>query len=173
MSRFIFYRNTAEVKLIEDILDLPAKTAETGNKTLYMEVFSRLFEMAAFAGFEGDLWHRLLTEALVYDENAYTIACERRRAPESLWKAASPDMEKFFELFALDIDEYLSDAVPDGLRSLIKDYSIKDRDGRSINGIKYNPVIQDTINKLAVALAGEDTALSMRSRLLLMPLSPA
>ena len=163
MSRFIFYRNTAEVKLIEDILDLPAKTAETGNKTLYMEVFSRLFEKAAFAGFEGDLWHRLLTEALVYDENAYTIACERRRAPESLWKAASPDMEKFFELFALDIDEYLSDAVPDGLRSLIKDYSIKDRDGRSINGIKYNPVIQDTINKLAVALAGEDTALSMRS----------
>ena len=163
MSRFIFYRNTAEVKLIEDILDLPAKTAETGNKTLYMEVFSRLFEMAAFAGFEGDLWHRLLTEALVYDENAYTIACERRRAPESLWKAASPDMEKFFELFALDIDEYLSDAVPDGLRSLIKDYSIKDRDGRSLNGIKYNPVIQDTINKLAVALAGEDTALSMRS----------
>ncbi len=163
MSRFIFYRNTAEVKLIEDILDLPAKTAETGNKTLYMDVFSRLFEMAAFAGFEGDLWHRLLTEALVYDENAYTIACERRRAPESLWKAASPDMEKFFELFALDIDEYLSDAVPEGLRSLIKDYSIKDRDGRSINGIKYNPVIQDTINKLAVALAGEDTALSMRS----------
>ncbi|MCR5597429.1 MAG: ATP-binding protein [Lachnospiraceae bacterium] len=163
MSRFIFYRNTAEVKLIEDILDLPAKTAETGNKTLYMEVFSRLFEMAAFAGFEGDLWHRLLTEALVYDENAYTIACERRRAPESLWKAASPDMEIFFELFALDIDEYLSDVVPDGLRSLIKDYSIKDRDGRSLNGIKYNPVIQDTINKLAVALAGEDTALSMRS----------
>ena len=163
MSRFIFYRNTAEVKLIEDILDLPGKTVETGDETLYMEVFSRLFEMAAFAGFEGDLWHRLLTEALVYDENAYTIACERRRAPESLWKAASPDMEKFFELFALDIDEYLSDAVPDGLRSLIKDYSIKDRDGRSLNGIKYNPVIQDTINKLAVALAGEDTALSMRS----------
>ena len=25
MSRFIFYRNTAEVKLVEDILDLPAK----------------------------------------------------------------------------------------------------------------------------------------------------
>ena len=163
MSRFIFYRNTAEVKLIEDILDLPAKTAETGNKTLYMEVFSRLFETAAFAGFEGDLWHRLLTEALVYDENAYTIACERRRAPESLWKAASPDMNTFFELFGMDMDEYLSDTVPEGLRSLIKDYSIKGRNGSLLNGIKYNPVIQDTINRLAVELAGADTAYAMRS----------
>ena len=158
MSRFIFYRNTAEVKLIEDILDLPAKTAETGNKTLYMEVFSRLFETAAFAGFEGDLWHRLLTEALVYDENAYTIACERRRAPESLWKAASLDMNTFFELFGMDMDEYLSDTVPEGLRSLIKG-----RNGSLLNGIKYNPVIQDTINRLAVELAGADTAFAMRS----------
>lgn len=158
MSRFIFYRNTAEVKLIEDILDLPAKTAETGNKTLYMEVFSRLFETAAFAGFEGNLWHRLLTEALVYDENAYTIACERRRAPESLWKAASLDMNTFFELFGMDMDEYLSDTVPEGLRSLIKG-----RNGSLLNGIKYNPVIQDTINRLAVELAGADTAFAMRS----------
>ncbi len=163
MSRFIFYRNTAEVKLIEDILDLPGRIAETGDKTLYTEVFSRLFETASFAGFEGNLWHRLLTEALVYDENAYTIACERRYAPESLWNAASLDMNTFFELFGMDMDEYLSDTVPEGLRSLIKDYSIKGRNGSLLNGIKYNPVIQDTINRLAVELAGADTAYAMRS----------
>ena len=158
MNRFIFYRNTAEIKLIEDILELPAKTARTGDKSLYTEVFSRMFETAAFAGFEGNLWHRLLTEALVYDENAYTRACERRRVPESLWKAASTDMNTFFALFALDMDEYLSDIVPAELRSIMKDYS-----GRPLNGIKYNPVIQDRINKVAKALAREDTVATMRA----------
>ncbi len=157
MNRFIFYRNTAEIKLIEDILELPAKTARTGDKSLYTEVFSRMFETAAFAGFEGNLWHRLLTEALVYDENAYTRACERRRVPESLWKAASTDMNTFFALFALDMDEYLSDIVPAELRSIMKDYSCS-----PLNGIKYNPVIQDTINKMSQALAREDTVTTMR-----------
>ncbi len=160
MNRFIFYRNTAEIKLIEDILDLPANTARTGDKSLYTEVFSRLFETAAFAGFEGNLWHRLLTEALVYDENAYTRACERRKVPESIWRAASTDMNTFFALFALDMDEYLSDTVPDDLRSLMHDYS-----SSPLNGIKYNPVIQDRINKMARALAREDTVTAMRATL--------
>ena len=160
MNRFIFYRNTAAIKLIEDILDLPANTVRSGDKSLYTEVFSRLFEAAAFAGFEGNLWHRLLTEALVYDENAYTRACERRKVPESIWRAASTDMNTFFALFALDMDEYLSDTVPDDLRSLMHDYS-----SSPLNGIKYNPVIQDRINKMARALAREDTVTAMRATL--------
>lgn len=160
MSRFIFYRNTAEVKLIEDIMDLPAKTIETGDETLYMEVFSRLFETAAFAGFEGNLWHRLLTEALVYDENAYTRAYERRAVPESWWNAAITDMNTFYNLFMLDIDAYLSNVVPDDLRAIMNDFS-----SQPINGVKYNPVIQETLNAMAKSLAKAESVHVMCSSL--------
>lgn len=60
-----------------------------------------LVSVAAEKGWQGDLWHCCLTRALVESENPFSLACERRRAPEdSLSLLALKDMEIFRRLFA-------------------------------------------------------------------------
>ena len=59
-----------------------------------------LVERAAQHGWQGNLWHCCLAQALVEDENPFSLACERRPAPhDSLWQLALGDMEVFRALF--------------------------------------------------------------------------
>ena len=75
MDFFILYRNTECTELIETLKDMNA-----GNRgdEKYSAALTSLLNVAYRDGFEGNLWWRLLTEALVYDENPYTLSCERR-----------------------------------------------------------------------------------------------
>lgn len=60
-----------------------------------------LLETAVSGGWQGDLWHCLLTHALLAGENAFSLACERRKAPaDSLWDLALADMEIYRRLFS-------------------------------------------------------------------------
>ena len=67
---------------------------------------SELVSIAAKKGWQGNLWHCCLTQALVESENPFSLACERRAAPaDSLWELALEDMELFYSLFALELNE--------------------------------------------------------------------
>lgn len=59
-----------------------------------------LLDMAVSGGWQGNLWHCLLTHTLLAGENAFSLACERREAPrDSLWDLALEDMEIYRTLF--------------------------------------------------------------------------
>ena len=67
---------------------------------------SELVSIAAKEGWQGNLWHCCLTQALAESENPFSLACERRPAPaDSLWELALEDMEIFYSLFALELNE--------------------------------------------------------------------
>ena len=67
---------------------------------------SELVSIAAKEGWQGNLWHCCLTQALAESENPFSLACERRAAPaDSLWELALEDMELFYSLFALELNE--------------------------------------------------------------------
>ena len=67
---------------------------------------SELVSIAAKKGWQGNLWHCCLTQALAESENPFSLACERRPAPaDSLWELALEDMELFYSLFALELNE--------------------------------------------------------------------
>ena len=51
---------------------------------------------------EGNLWHNYLTHFILSNENVFSLACERRKAPnDSLRALALNDVEIFMKLFAL------------------------------------------------------------------------
>ena len=67
---------------------------------------SELVSIAAKKSWQGNLWHCCLAQALVESENPFSLACERRPAPaDSLWELALEDMELFYSLFALELNE--------------------------------------------------------------------
>lgn len=67
---------------------------------------SELVSIAAKKGWQGNLWHCCLAQALVESENPFSLACERCPAPaDSLWELALEDMELFYSLFALELNE--------------------------------------------------------------------
>ena len=60
-----------------------------------------LLAEAVANGWQGDLWHCVLTQALVESENPFSLACERRKAAQdSLWDVALQDMAAYRELFS-------------------------------------------------------------------------
>ncbi len=54
-------------------------------------------------GFRGNLWQAYLTELLLTDENAFSLACERRKQPRgSILQAAKKDLAEYRKLFIYD-----------------------------------------------------------------------
>lgn len=69
-----------------------------------------LIAFAAVHGFSGNLWQLYLTERLVNDENAFSLAAERREAPAgSLAEAALKDMEIIRTWYAADFAKMAGD----------------------------------------------------------------
>ena len=82
-----------------------------------------LLSEAAQSGWEGDLWHCALAQALAENENPFSLDSERRTARhDSLWQVALEDMEVFRALFALDLPDrfkaakYFSHEAPNAPR---------------------------------------------------------
>ena len=70
------------------------------------DVYGCIHEMVSIAeshGFEGNLWHGYLTYVLTTNENAFSMACEKRGAIEgSLSTLACHDLEIFKEAYHYD-----------------------------------------------------------------------
>lgn len=107
---------------------------------------SRLIELAADYGFEGNLWHCFLAFCLANNENAYSTACEITGAVGgSLDDLARED----FKVFKLLFDYNIHSLEPGGLWSRLASY-------RSARGSSrmFNKRVRDRIVNLAVKLAG-------------------
>ena len=81
---------------------LIAKVEDNADKKecegIYYSVVSDLYEYASENGFKGNLWHCYLTELLVYNENPYSIACEKRGDVEgTLSEAVKNDFSIFLD----------------------------------------------------------------------------
>ena len=139
MSRMIFYRHTKEGRLAEKLYDMTVKQERASeDKGELIEAASELFELAVHEGYVGNLWHRLLTEALVYDENPFTISAERRgRVDGSIRDAVMTDLRLFYEMFSADIFSSPSVENVFGDKEQYLDY----RPTKG-SGMKYNPIIR-------------------------------
>ncbi len=66
----------------------------------------RLIAAAEEAGVSGHLWHYILTESLLMDENPYSLAAERKGAPGgTLDQLIRSEIERIFSLFHTDFED--------------------------------------------------------------------
>ncbi len=72
----------------------------------FMACAGELISRCALLGLEGNLWHSYLAYLIASDENAYSLACERRGdAGGSVAKIALHDFCQLFGLFRIDFGE--------------------------------------------------------------------
>ena len=126
-SEFIFYDG---LDRLSDMTDLPA-------------LIRRLVSFATEFGLEGDIWQQWLAYMIITDENAYSLACERREIGEhaTLPKLAEPDMAKFMDLMKMA-------PVP-----MMSDYKAPGKDAGST---RQGRRIADFAEKLAVAADADE-----------------
>lgn len=94
-------------------------------------------------GLSGNLWQGLITLALIRDENAYSLAAERRGEPEgTVNDLALHDFEIIREYFLFDISLVAKALGADSVEALT-DYKSADE-----NGIVFNRRIRDRITEL-------------------------
>lgn len=110
---------------------------------------SELVVRAVRGGWQGDLWHCCLAQALVGSENPFSLACERRQAPQdTLHALALRDMERLRALFDAPLPD--ADAWP-----LLRDFH---HEGRCTGDGAL-------LTELAAALAQADCPAQMLARL--------
>lgn len=87
-TEFIFYNG---LDRLSDMTDLPALTR-------------RLVSFASDFALEGNIWQQWLAYMIMTDENAFSLACERREVADdaTLIRLAEPDMTKFMDLMHME-----------------------------------------------------------------------
>ncbi len=116
-----------------------------------------LLTEAASHGFKGDLWHCLIANMLVNNENAYSLSCEMTgECKGSLARAAEHDFELIYKSFNDGISDLYKDAgVPD---EIFTNY-----DNSKDHGFVYNKRIRDCIVNLAKRMEDCQTPSEMQS----------
>ena len=165
---WILYRNLTKNELLSNMLDIIdrynkikplSERKETAQELLdeLFECIRELVELAEHCGFEGNLWHCFLANAIVNDENAFSLCCEQKGEPTgSINAAVQQDFEFLKELFALDLQTLATELELPEL-SLILQYK---RDNRSAK--MYNHRISGYICNLARELAKAGGAEDMK-----------
>ncbi len=131
------------------IEDMQASLAGAVPAERLEHIASTLFHLAYESGYRGNLWHCALAEALVVDENAYSLTAERRgKADGGLREAAKADLDCFYRLFQRDVRALYAEA------GLEFGEQIADYRGALKGGRRYNAYITEAINQLAADLSG-------------------
>jgi len=151
-EKLLFYKDSKDINLLKNMDLLIAKVEENADKKecegIYYSVVSDLYEYASENGFKGNLWHCYLTELLVYNENPYSIACEKRGDVEgTLSEAVKNDFSIYMDFFRTDFEKIMSYV---GSRSIEMAFDYKPSQKEAI---KYNKRIVGEINALAENLA--------------------
>lgn len=127
------------------------------------DIYACLHEMVAIAeshGFEGNLWHGYLTYLLTVNENAFSLACEKRGAVEgSLSTLALHDLEIFREAYRCD---WASAERILGVRFLGLMSNFK---GCRRTGVVYSNGLRDSLEKLNQKLSFAESADEMYAAL--------
>ena len=150
-DNLIFYKDTMGLMSIMNDLMENIDNKEIGldeRHAKYYTLIGGLYSKASECGFEGNLWHCYLTEILVYSENPYSIACEKRgEVLGSLSEIILHDFRLFREMFSYDFKKLESVMGDLGINELIS----YQKSGKG--ALKYNKFIVASINELAVKLA--------------------
>ena len=158
-DELIFYRNPKQNKIMEGMCQLFSEDGQL-DISLYYQVMAGLYEYATENGFKGNLWHCYLTEVLVYSDNPYTVACEKRgTAGGSLSNAVLHDIKIFREMFAYDIRSLAKKVGDDGIEEVIN------YQNTGLEAIKYNKFIAKEVCALSEKLAGAKDDIEFRNYL--------
>ena len=172
-TQLLLYGNAAdqEVRTLAGLAEAAGRAKERGEvhpgpeadkmRVDYYRCLHTLIETAENLGFEGNLWHCYLTWRIVYDENAYSRACEIRGSVEgSVGRSALHDMEIFMDLFAADFEgaeNWLG--IGDALFETLTDYEPAKSDKRI-----FNRRIRDRICDLAEKLGNARDAAAFKEQ---------
>ena len=152
-DELIFYRDSRNnlMRMVNELFDSEGKDTKQ-----VPCIYSELYEYASENGFEGNLWHCYLTEILVYNDNPYSIACEKRgKVDGTLNKAVLHDIRLFMKMFRYDFS-----SISGFDFEIITNY---EKSGKK--PIKYNKIIVARINALAVELGKAETEMQFKSLL--------
>ena len=128
-----------------DDLDKAERFALTDRYTALMQ---KMIEKAESYGFSGNVWHSCLTYLLVYNENAYSRACEIRGSIDGgLNRIALHDFRIFRELFSYRFTD-IEEALDVSLYEMVSGYEFGGDDRRLASRR-----IRDRIEELSGRLA--------------------
>ena len=151
-NELILYRHMGQENILRDMSFL-MENFESGfynpedMRGLLFEAVSKLMELSASHGFEGNLWHTYLTYLLVSDENAYSTACEIVGPAEgSINRVAEHDFAIFKELFDYDFQP-----MQKRLQAECLDILFRYQDNGT-GGKMFNVRIRDRVCELARSL---------------------
>ena len=151
-NELILYRHMGQENILRDMSFL-MENFESGfynpedMRGLLFEAVSKLMELSASHGFEGNLWHTYLTYLLVSDENAYSTACEIVGPAEgSINRVAEHDFAIFKELFDYDFQP-----MQKRLQAECLDILFRYQDNGT-GGKMFNARIRDRVCELARSL---------------------
>ncbi len=117
-------------------------------RKIYYRCIRSLIREGQQHGLSGNLWQGLITIALIRDENAYSLAAERRGEPEgSVNDLALHDFAVIREFFCFDLGR-LSDELSADSVDVLTNYHSADE-----NGLVFNRRIRDRIEKLSMELS--------------------
>ncbi|MGL5259085.1 MAG: ATP-binding protein [Lachnospiraceae bacterium] len=111
---------------------------------LFYEVVRGLLDFAIEYGFSGNIWQCYITNYLVTHENAYSISSENSAEhSESLYEIALTDLQKFREIYFLDLNKKISKKNKHLVSSIIK-YKTNNKKSKV-----YHKTIRDKIIELS------------------------
>lgn len=107
----------ADCVLYDPLRGIAAKIAE--NEDNARPAAGELLDFAAEYGLSGNIWHAYIAYLVATDENAFSLACERRGMPTgSICEIAVSDMDAVIALFDADISRFFGKFA-----ETVKDYS--------------------------------------------------
>lgn len=158
IDELIIYRNLENDDVLKSVVRIinekvsPNHGTDGADGAAFYSAASRLIELAGIYGFQGNLWHDYLTLLLVNNENAFSLACERRGMKDcSLRRLAVHDFMIFRELFRIDLKE-VGDQADYSVIDIIRNYRRAESSGTA-----FNKRIRDCICELAARLAESES----------------
>ncbi len=115
------------------------------------DCIGHILEISERMGFRGNLWQVYIAYLIAFDENAFSLSCEKRGyVPGGINRAAMLDFEVLRELFCVNLREF--DRQNSTCLSILLDFENNNETEKY-----FNKRIRDRIIELAKALAGAES----------------
>lgn len=150
----LLYGKKWRTDVIDTMFEVAAgKSASRGELQASVNAcIGHILEISEKMGFRGNLWQDYVAYLIAFDENPFSISCERRGyAPGGINRAAILDFEALRELFEIDLREF--DSKNSTCLSILLDFENNNETEKY-----FNKRIRDRIIELASALASAESA---------------
>ncbi|MBE6015861.1 MAG: ATP-binding protein [Lachnospiraceae bacterium] len=164
IERMLVYKSLKEDTILQKMVWVAGSlddgmVSEADKKECFYDVVSGLISLAHDHGYEGNLWHDYLAYLIADNENAYSLACEKRGATKgSINEVVLGDFAIFKKLFDINLSK-----IDKVLGTTCGSYTLEYKDDE--RGPKtFNIKIRDRICELANALAAAGTPEEIRDK---------